>query len=82
MNENLPTPAALIVSVTQYLKELGKTKVTFWRWSKKGWIKPINISGRLYLSRAAIQEFERRALAGEFSQEPKPPKRQPGISDS
>ena len=48
---------------------------TGWRWRKHGWIPTINIAGRLYVSRAAIPEFEKRAAAGEFSSEHVTPKR-------
>lgn len=38
------------------------------RWIKRGWLKPTtNISGRNYVERAAVKEFERRARAGEFA---------------
>jgi len=41
---------------------------TAWRMRRKGWLKTINIAGKPYLTLDAIQEFERRAVAGEFSQ--------------
>ena len=37
--------------------------------------KPLNIAGRQYLTQEAIDEFHRRASAGEFSQAPKVPTR-------
>lgn len=61
------TPTSGIVSYEKWLEEINKTHATGWRWRKQGWIETINIAGRLYVSRAAIAEFERRAAAGEFS---------------
>jgi hypothetical protein len=34
-----------------------------------GLIETVNIFGRVYVSQKAIEEFERRAAAGEFSKE-------------
>jgi hypothetical protein len=46
---------------------------TAWRWRKKGWLKTVNIAGRQYLTREAVDEFQRRAVGGEFAQVPKVP---------
>ena len=51
------------------------TAATGWRWRKRGWIVVQNIAGRVYVTRAAIAEFERRAAAGEFSTVHKTPSR-------
>ena len=76
-SDNLaPQPA--IISLQKWTEQIGKTACTVWRWRKKGWLKTVNISGRPYLTQAAIEEFYRRAVAGEFSQEPKFPKRKEG----
>jgi hypothetical protein len=60
-------PTSSLVSFERWLEEIGKTPATGWRWRKRGWIKTVNIAGRLYISREEIAEFERRASAGEFS---------------
>ena len=57
------------------MEEVGVTACTVWRWRKKGWLKTVNIAGRQYLTQEAIDEFNRRAVAGEFAQEHKFPKR-------
>jgi len=52
---------------------VGVTQCTAWRWRKKGWLKTVNVAGRQYLTQEAIDEFHRRASAGEFSQVNKVP---------
>ena len=73
-------PASSIVAFEPWLKEIDKTPATGWRWRRKGWIKTLNISGRLYVSRAAIAEFERRAAAGEFAKVHQTPRRKSGAN--
>jgi hypothetical protein len=70
-------PASPIVLFGLFLESLGVTPPTGWRWRKRGWISTINIAGRVYVSRQAIVEFERRAAAGEFAKEHIVPKRSP-----
>lgn len=66
-----------LVSFEKWLQEIDKTPATGWRWRKKGWIATVNICGRLYVTRAAIAEFERRAAAGAFSKVHCTPRRKP-----
>jgi hypothetical protein len=70
-------PASPIVLFGLFLESLGVTPPTGWRWRKRGRISTINIAGRVYVSRQAIVEFERRAAAGEFAKEHIVPKRSP-----
>ena len=56
-----------------WIEERGLSRVTGWRWRKNGWIKTINISGRVYVSTEAIAEFEARAKRGEFAKTVCPP---------
>jgi hypothetical protein len=63
-----PIPGAAVVSLSRWLEQVGVTTCTAWRWRKRGWLKTINIAGRQYLTQEAIDEFHRRASAGEFSQ--------------
>jgi len=58
-----------------WLQEIGRTHTTGWRWRKCGWIKPVNIAGRLYISAEEIARFVTRASAGEFAQVHKCPSR-------
>jgi len=61
-------PTSGLRAFERWLEEIDKTPATGWRWRKRGWIKTINIAGRLYVSREEIAEFERRAAAGDFAQ--------------
>ena len=57
-----------LIALTKWAQQVGVTAVTVWRWRKAGWITPVNICGRLYLSRTEINSFVERASRGEFSQ--------------
>jgi hypothetical protein len=58
----------------QFLNEIDRSPCTGWRWRKNGWIKTINIAGKLYVTEEAMANFRARAEAGEFSKEPKVPR--------
>ena len=73
--KSYPIPSAAVVSLSRWLEQVGVTTCTAWRWRKKGWLKTINIAGRQYLTQEGIDEFHRRASAGEFSQVNKVPSR-------
>ena len=76
MNINLNSlSTGAVVSLSKWLAEVGVTQITAWRWRKKGWLHTVNISGRQYLTQEGIDEFHRRAVAGEFAQEHKVPTR-------
>ncbi len=62
----MPGPIAL----SAWLKQIGRSDTTGWRWAQNGWIHPLNISGRPYVTRQDIEQFERRAAAGEFARRP------------
>lgn len=70
-----PPDVGTIVSLNSWLGQAGIAPVTAWRWRRKGWLRTVNISGRVYLTDNAVQEFKRRAEAGEFAKEHKAPKR-------
>jgi hypothetical protein len=53
----------------KFLAEIGRSKPTGWRWIKSGWIEPVNISGRLYITAEEEARFHARAAAGEFARE-------------
>jgi hypothetical protein len=67
-----------VVSLSRSVEQVGVTTCTAWRRRKQGWLKTINIAGRQYLTQDAIDEFNRRASAGEFSQVNKVPGRRAG----
>ena len=73
-NENYSAPPA-VIALNRWLAQVGVTQITAWRWRRKGWLKTVNIAGRVYLTQEAIDEFHRRVVAGEFAQEHKVPSR-------
>ena len=69
-------PTSNLVPLDDWRGEIGRTNATIWRWRQKGMLPGvINISGRLYIHRQAISDFERRAADGEFAKEHIVPKR-------
>ena len=74
--ENIGSGA--VISLSKWLAQVGVTQITGWRWRRKGWLKTVNIAGRQYLTQEAIDEFHRRAVAGEFAQVHKVPSRKEG----
>lgn len=59
-----------LIALEALERSMEVSPITTWRWRKKNWLKVINISGRNYVSRQALAEFNRRAEAGEFSKNP------------
>jgi hypothetical protein len=51
-------------------RDRGVSDVTLWRWQRRGWIKAVNICGRVYVCLDSLAEFDRRAAAGEFARGP------------
>jgi hypothetical protein len=51
----------------KWFREKQLAPVTGYRWRKKGWLRTVNIAGKIYISDDAIAEFETRAQNGEFS---------------
>lgn len=67
---------APLVSVAAWCRGIGRTPVTAWRWRQKNWLDPfVNIAGKPYLTREAIEKFTRRAAAGEFAKAPHVPRK-------
>ena len=59
-----------LIALRAWTRQLGISDVTAWRWSKAGYIHPLNIAGKLYLSADDLAQFEVRVKAGEFSKPP------------
>ncbi len=57
----------------EWLKHIGRSTTTGWRWRRRGWVRVVNISGRLYLPAEEAGLFLQRAEAGEFSRDNHPP---------
>lgn len=64
-----------MTALSRWCEQVGVAPVTAWRFRKRGWLKTINIAGRLYVTAEAAKDFTRRAEAGEFAQQPKVPTR-------
>lgn len=75
MQSQVTQSASNLVSFDDWLSDLGKTRVTGFRWRKLGLIEVFNIFGRLYVSREAIADFEEKAKRGDFAREAKTPAR-------
>jgi hypothetical protein len=69
-------PPSDLIAFDRWLSAIPVTSTTGWRWRKRGWIKTVNISGRIYISRQEIISFEERAAAGEFAKTHPTPKRE------
>jgi len=52
--------------LSTFLREVGVTPVTGYRWRQRGWIKAVVIAGRLYVTAEAVADFHQRAIGGEF----------------
>ena len=72
-----------IKSRAKFAGEIGRTPLTLWRWEGLGWIDPpINIAGKPFYTREAIEKFTRRAAAGEFARAPHAPGKVPAAHAS
>jgi len=67
------TETAPITSLQNFCRSTDMSPITAWRLRKKGWLETININGRQYVTSEAVEEFKRRAVAGEFSKVHKTP---------
>ncbi len=56
-----------LISLSKWLREIGRSDTTGWRWCQAGWLHPVNIAGRPYLTGDDIRQFQARAATGEFS---------------
>ena len=73
-NESAPSllaSASNVVSLAAWRREIGISDTTAWRYCKAGWLHPLNIAGRPYLTRTDIADFEAKAAAGQFAKEPR-----------
>jgi hypothetical protein len=55
------------LSLDKFIEQSGLSPATCWRYRKRGWLKTIVISGRHYVTREAIADFNGRAANGEFA---------------
>ncbi len=50
-----------------WLRLVGLSRATGWRYRKDGWIATVNLAGRLYVTQKEVQRFSQRLEAGEFA---------------
>jgi hypothetical protein len=62
-----------LTPLSVWLRGLGLSKATGWRWRRRGLLRGININGRVYLPSDEIKRFRQRAGAGVFSHNNHPP---------
>lgn len=65
-----PEAVAGITSASVYRRQLGVSKTTLWRYRRNGWLKTINVLGKLYITRESIAEFEAMMCSGQLAKEP------------
>ena len=63
-------PVSVLRAARTVCRDMGISDVTFWRWRRRGWIKTVNISGKVYVDLKSLADFNRRAEAGEFAKVP------------
>jgi hypothetical protein len=59
-----------LISFAAWLRQIGRSDTTGWRWVKADMLHPLNIAGRPYLTGEDIRQFLARAKAGQFSKPP------------
>ena len=55
------------MALDKFIAESGLSPATIWRYRRAGWLRTLNIAGRLYITRAEIRRFNERAATGEFA---------------
>ena len=67
LHESSFTSRDRLVLWTVWLRAMGVAPITGWRWRRLGWIKPLTLNRRLYLSEKEIRNFNKRAARGDFA---------------
>jgi hypothetical protein len=57
----------------RWLSAIGVSRTTGWRWRRDGWVRTLNVAGKLYLTDEEVDRFLQRVKAGEFTKQPKVP---------
>ncbi len=64
---------SILIPFERWLEGRNLTRTTGYRYRKHGLIRVVNIFGRLYITRAEVQDFDRRAVNGDFALKAHPP---------
>jgi len=56
-----------MIAINKWVREIGITPMTAWRYRKRGWLETINVAGRVFVTQEAATRFALRAAAGEFA---------------
>jgi hypothetical protein len=67
--------AARLQLFERWLRQLGVSRTTGWRWRREGLVTTLNIAGKIYVLDEEIERFTQRAQAGEFAKQPVVPSR-------
>lgn len=68
MNTAVADIVSPLRSAKMVAKDEGVSSTTIWRRIKAGQLKQVNVNGRSFITTESLQEFYRRAAAGEFAQ--------------
>jgi predicted site-specific integrase-resolvase len=60
-------PPPTLISLRRWCRQAGVSDTTVWRYRRKGWLRCVNICGKLYLRSEDLAEFINRAATGEFA---------------
>ena len=69
LSQITPEAVAGITSASVYRRQLGVSKTTMWRYRRNGWLKTINVLGKLYVTRESIAEFEAMMCSGKLAKQ-------------
>ncbi len=59
---------APFIAAHLFVKAVGISHATFWRWCKAGRFNPVNINGRKYLDQAEVARFWDEAKGGKYAE--------------
>lgn len=65
--QNLDWQGDLPIPLSRFQAAMGRSSSTIYRWRKLGILETVNIRGKLFVSKEALQKFLGRAGAGEFA---------------
>jgi len=63
----MKTSVPPLQNITDFCQSTGFTPVTIWRYRQAGWLRTLNINGRVYIAGEEIERFKQRAANGEFA---------------